>query len=66
MTGAVGGLTTSLNQSLGQSDVVIVQQVTALIVKASFLKDDDKGLVNYYSQNPTAAAGLLGLDEPTL
>jgi hypothetical protein len=67
MTGAVGGLTTSLNQSLGQSDVVIIQRATALIAKASFLKDDDKGLlVNYYSRNPTAAAGLLGLDEPTL
>jgi hypothetical protein len=50
MTGAVGGLTTSLNQFLGQSDVIIVQRATALITKASFLKDDDKGLlVNYYS-----------------
>ena len=36
-------------------------------MKAAFLKDDDKGLlVNYYSWNPTAAAGILGLDEPTL
>ena len=44
-TGAVGGLTTSLNQLLGQSDVIIVQQVTTLIVKTNFLKDDDKGLL---------------------
>jgi hypothetical protein len=67
MTGTVGGLTMLLNQSLGQSDIIIVQRATALIAKASFLKDDDKGLlVNYYSQNLTAAAGLLGLYEPIL
>ena len=67
MTGAVGGLMMSLNQSLSQSDIVIVQWATTLVAKASFLQDDDKGLlVNYYSQNPTAVAGILSLDESTL
>ena len=37
MTGAIGGLMMSLNQSLSQPDVVIVQQATTLVAKASFL-----------------------------
>jgi hypothetical protein len=68
MTGAVGGLTSSLNQSSSLSDASVVQQAMSLIsTKADYLSKKDKGLLfQYYARNPTAAAGLLPLDDTNL
>lgn len=68
MTGAVSGLTTSLNQSSSLSDTSVVQQAMSLIsTKADYLSIGDKGLLfQYYARNPTAAAGLLALDDMNL
>jgi hypothetical protein len=67
MTGALGGITTALNQSVTQGDIPTVQSAVAIVSKMDWLSDEDRGLlVNYYSRNPTAAAGLIGLDDNTL
>ena len=68
MTGAVSSLTTSLNQSSSLSDTAIVQQATSLISnKANYFSKSDKGLLfQYYARNPTAAAGLLALNDADL
>ena len=68
MTGAVSGLSTSLNQSSSLSDTFVVQQATSLVsTKATYLSNSDKGLLfQYYARNPTAAAGLLALDDVNL
>lgn len=49
MTGAVSGLTTSLNQSASLLDTSIIQQATSLISKrAGYLLKGDKGLLFQY------------------
>jgi len=67
MTGALGGITTALNQNITQGDIPTVQSAVAIISEVDWLSDEDRGLlVNYYSRNPTAAAGLIGLNSNTL
>jgi len=67
MTGALGGITTAFNQNITQGDIPTVQSAVAIISEVDWLSDEDRGLlVNYYSRNPTAATGLIGLNSNTL